>query len=111
MLDSLSRWSQPDGWRPSQQLGGVPGTLASSQVVGDLNHDAGVDASDIVQEAFVEATQRIAEYDDEKMPFFVWLRFITLTNCADLFSYYCLSRTYHTNSGNAQNDLFEMRVA
>ena len=38
-----------------------------------------VDASDVVQEAFLEATCRFSEYrQDAKMPFFLWLRFLTL---------------------------------
>ena len=37
-----------------------------------------VDASDVIQEAYVEATERLAEYErDPKMPPFLWLRFIT----------------------------------
>lgn len=38
-----------------------------------------VDASDVVQEAFLEATTRFDEYKrDAKMPFFLWLRFLTM---------------------------------
>jgi RNA polymerase sigma-70 factor (ECF subfamily) len=37
-----------------------------------------VDASDVLQEAFLEAAQRLAEYlRDPRMPFFLWLRFLT----------------------------------
>lgn len=37
-----------------------------------------VDASDVIQEAFLEATMRFADYvRDPSMPFFLWLRFIT----------------------------------
>jgi RNA polymerase sigma-70 factor (ECF subfamily) len=37
-----------------------------------------VDASDVLQEAYLEAAQRLAEYlRDPKMPFFLWLRFLT----------------------------------
>jgi RNA polymerase sigma-70 factor (ECF subfamily) len=37
-----------------------------------------VDPSDVLQEAYLEATQRLAEYVREpKMPFFLWLRFLT----------------------------------
>ena len=36
-----------------------------------------VDASDILQEAYIEASERLAEYlDNPKMPFGLWLRFI-----------------------------------
>ena len=38
-----------------------------------------IDASDVIQDAFLEASQRLPKYLDEaeKMPFFLWLRFIT----------------------------------
>src|SRR6266849_6544773 len=37
-----------------------------------------LDPSDVLQEAFLEAAQRLAEYlRDPKMPFFLWLRFLT----------------------------------
>jgi RNA polymerase sigma-70 factor (ECF subfamily) len=37
-----------------------------------------VDPSDVLQEAFLEAAQRLAEYlRDPRMPFFLWLRFLT----------------------------------
>src|SRR5262245_11467760 len=37
-----------------------------------------VDASDVLQEAFLEAAQRLADYLREpRMPFFLWLRFLT----------------------------------
>jgi RNA polymerase sigma-70 factor (ECF subfamily) len=40
-----------------------------------------VDASDVLQEAFLEASQRMAEYvrteTHRRMPFFLWLRFLT----------------------------------
>jgi len=34
------------------------------------------DASDVVQEAFVEATERFAKDYDDSVPLFVWLRFL-----------------------------------
>ena len=38
-----------------------------------------LDADDVVQDAFIEATQRFRDYAaDPKMPFFLWLRFITV---------------------------------
>lgn len=45
-----------------------------------------VDASDILQDAFVEATQRIDDYKAcaDKMSFFLWLRFITLQKLQQL---------------------------
>src|SRR5713226_3487885 len=37
-----------------------------------------VDPSDVVQEAYLESCQRLPEYlRDPKMPFFLWLRFLT----------------------------------
>jgi RNA polymerase sigma-70 factor (ECF subfamily) len=37
-----------------------------------------VDASDVVQEAYLEVSRRLAEYlNDPKTPFFLWLRFVT----------------------------------
>jgi RNA polymerase sigma-70 factor (ECF subfamily) len=37
-----------------------------------------IDPSDVLQEAFLEAAQRLPEYlRDPKMPFFLWLRFLT----------------------------------
>ena len=37
-----------------------------------------VDASDVLQEAYVEALQRLPDFlQDRPMPFFLWLRFIT----------------------------------
>jgi RNA polymerase sigma-70 factor (ECF subfamily) len=37
-----------------------------------------VDPSDVLQEAFLEASQRIADFAQKKpMPFFLWLRFLT----------------------------------
>ena len=44
-----------------------------------------IDAADVIQEAFLAATARFPEYlDDRKMPFFVWLRFITVQKLAEL---------------------------
>lgn len=41
---------------------------------------ARIDASDVLQEAFLEATQRIADFRklQGEMPFFLWLRYLTL---------------------------------
>jgi RNA polymerase sigma-70 factor (ECF subfamily) len=37
-----------------------------------------IDPSDVLQEAYLEAAQRLAEYlRDPRMPFFLWLRFLT----------------------------------
>ena len=38
-----------------------------------------LDADDIIQDAFIEATQRFDDYvENQEMPFFLWLRFITV---------------------------------
>jgi len=37
-----------------------------------------IDPSDVIQEAYLQAAERLAEYlRDPKMPFFLWLRFLT----------------------------------
>src|SRR6266849_5497449 len=37
-----------------------------------------IDASDVIQEAYIEASERLAEYlKQPTMPFYLWLRFIT----------------------------------
>lgn len=39
---------------------------------------ARIDASDVLQETYVEVSARLGDYlDDPRMPFFVWLRFLT----------------------------------
>ena len=44
----------------------------------DARIRARVDASDVVQEAFVEAARRLPRYvEDDKVPFFLWLRVVT----------------------------------
>jgi RNA polymerase sigma-70 factor (ECF subfamily) len=44
----------------------------------DARLRARVGASDVLQDAFVEASRRLPDYlDDPKMPFFLWLRFLT----------------------------------
>ncbi len=38
-----------------------------------------VDASDVIQESYIEAGRRIEEYlNDPSVPFFIWLRYLTL---------------------------------
>ena len=39
-----------------------------------------LDADDILQDAFIEATTRFSDYvdDEQRMPFFLWLRFIAI---------------------------------
>ena len=41
-----------------------------------------VDAADVIQDAFIEATERFQKYlaQREDWPFFVWLRYLTLQN-------------------------------
>lgn len=49
-----------------------------------------VDAADVLQEAFVEATQRIDDYKScsDKMSFFLWLRFITIQKLNQLYRHH-----------------------
>ena len=43
----------------------------------DTRLQARLDASDVVQDAYVEVAQRLAEYlRDSKLPFFLWLRLV-----------------------------------
>ena len=43
-----------------------------------------LEAADVIQEAFVEATARFPEFiSDRKMPFFLWLRFLALQKLAE----------------------------
>ncbi len=44
-----------------------------------------IDAHDVIQEACLDATQRFSKYLEERtMPFFVWLRFLTLQKLMEL---------------------------
>jgi RNA polymerase sigma-70 factor (ECF subfamily) len=44
-----------------------------------------VDPSDVIQDAFLEATQRLEGYvQDPRMPFYLWLRFLTLQRLLQL---------------------------
>lgn len=44
-----------------------------------------VDEDDVVQEVLLEASQRLARYlEDPRMPFFVWIRFLTAQRLAGL---------------------------
>jgi len=46
---------------------------------------ARIDASDVIQEAFIEAAQRFSEYDrDREVSPFVWLRFLTVQKLMQL---------------------------
>lgn len=46
---------------------------------------ARIDASDVIQEAFVDASQHLADYlRDPVMPFYLWLRFLTGIRLAKL---------------------------
>ena len=42
-----------------------------------------LDPSDILQEAFLDASQRIAAYTPTDMPIFLWLRFLTAQRLID----------------------------
>lgn len=50
---------------------------------------ARVDASDVLQEAFVEVSGRVGDYlDNPRMPFFLWLRFLTAQKLVDLYRHH-----------------------
>lgn len=45
----------------------------------DLRLRSRLDADDILQDAYIEATERFQDYvDNQEMPFFLWLRFIAI---------------------------------
>jgi RNA polymerase sigma-70 factor (ECF subfamily) len=47
------------------------------------------DASDVIQEAYLEASRRLADYlKQPNMPFFLWLRFITGQKLLELHRYH-----------------------
>jgi RNA polymerase sigma-70 factor (ECF subfamily) len=43
-----------------------------------------VDASDVLQEAYLEAHKRLPEYSDKEMPFFLWLRLVAGQKLVDV---------------------------
>jgi RNA polymerase sigma-70 factor (ECF subfamily) len=44
-----------------------------------------IDAADVVQETFIDATRRFPEFAQERaVPFFLWLRFLTVQKLAEL---------------------------
>lgn len=44
-----------------------------------------IDAADVVQEAYIDATRRFAEFAEERaVPFFLWLRYLTFQKLAEL---------------------------
>ncbi|MDJ0976268.1 MAG: sigma-70 family RNA polymerase sigma factor [Planctomycetota bacterium] len=50
---------------------------------------ARVGASDVLQEAFVEVSGRVGTYlQDPRMPFFLWLRFLTAQKLVDLYRHH-----------------------
>ena len=52
-----------------------------------------VDASDIIQEAYLEASRRMAEYlKQPTMPFFLWLRFLTHQKLLELHRHHLGTR-------------------
>ena len=59
-----------------------------SRIVGfrmDRRLQGRLDASDVVQETFVEATRRFEYYcQNKKAPFFMWLRFLALQKLAEI---------------------------
>lgn len=61
-----------------------------------------VDAADVIQEAFIEATARFQNYlaQQEHWPFFVWLRYITLQKLAQVHR-----RHLNVKARNASRDI------
>src|SRR5262249_60939154 len=43
-----------------------------------------VDASDVLQEAYLEAHKRLPEYSEKEMPFFLWLRLVNGQKLTDV---------------------------
>ena len=53
----------------------------------DQRLQARIDASDVIQEAYLAASARLAEYVERPtMPFFMWLRFLTGQRLLELHS-------------------------
>lgn len=86
MTDDTSQLTerlQQAGWGNQQQLGellaGCRGRLRQMvELRLDRRLQGRVDPSDVIQEAFLEASSRLEEYlRNPSMPFFFWLRFIT----------------------------------
>jgi len=50
---------------------------------------ARIDASDVIQEAYVEMSARIGDYlENPRMPFFVWMRFLTAQKLVALYRHH-----------------------
>ena len=48
-----------------------------------------IDASDVIQDAFIEASRRLDEYLEKRsMPFFLWLRFLTRQTLMTLYRHH-----------------------
>ena len=48
-----------------------------------------IDASDVLQETYVEVSARLGDYlEDPRMPFFVWLRFLTAQRLVALYRHH-----------------------
>lgn len=48
-----------------------------------------IDASDVVQESFMEVSRRLDQFlDEDKMPFFIWVRFLTLQKLQQLHRFH-----------------------
>lgn len=81
-------WIGPDGRIDADELAAtLEGFRARLRRIVGLRLDprvrARVDASDIVQEAYLEATQRAAGYvRDREVPFFLWVRFLAVQRVA-----------------------------
>ena len=57
-----------------------------------------VDPSDVIQEAFIEASARLHDYlANPSMPFFVWLRFITIQKLMILYRHHVRTQARDAN--------------
>lgn len=56
-----------------------------------------VDPADVVQDAFVEATKRMAKGRDPNIPFFLWLRMVTLQTLTDAHRHHLGAQSRSTN--------------
>jgi RNA polymerase sigma-70 factor (ECF subfamily) len=60
-----------------------------------------IDASDVVQEAYIEAARRLSECPrNSEVPFFVWLRFLTTQKLAELHRHHL-----HVKARDANRDV------
>jgi RNA polymerase sigma-70 factor, ECF subfamily len=57
-----------------------------------------VDPADVIQEAYLEASRRLAEYlRNPEIPFYVWLRFLTTQKLAELHRHHLQVKARNAN--------------